>query len=76
LKLLKEKLLITTNTITEVTSDLDYEFKIEPGTCLRLFRHLVARKEISLDMTKEINLNESAKALIVFSDEDYKKKIM
>lgn len=36
--------------INQVTTALDKEMNLEPGTALYLFKHLVARKEIIMDM--------------------------
>ncbi len=72
---LKEKLHITQKSVLEITSNLDKDMQIEAGTCLRLFRHLVARKEIIIDMTQKINLSSSAKSSVVVFDKHYKKQI-
>ncbi|MEC4987112.1 MAG: TnsA endonuclease C-terminal domain-containing protein [Oscillatoria sp. PMC 1068.18] len=47
---LKEKLSRDNTTITKITASLDKEMNLEAGTALSLFKHLVARKEIIVDM--------------------------
>lgn len=41
--------------INDILSETDKEMNIEEGTSLYLFRHLVAKKEISLNMKEKIN---------------------
>lgn len=47
---LKEKLLVENTTVTQITTALDKEMNLEAGTALYLFKHLVARKEIIVDL--------------------------
>jgi hypothetical protein len=47
---LKFRLQESDATINKVTTALDGEMNIESGTSLRLFKHLIARKEIVMDM--------------------------
>ncbi|MGQ4650349.1 TnsA endonuclease C-terminal domain-containing protein [Lyngbya aestuarii] len=47
---LKFRLQESDATINKVTTALDCEMNIESGTSLRLFKHMVARKEIVMDM--------------------------
>lgn len=49
-ELLKSRLAEGKSTISSITTALDYEKGFESGTSLFLFRHLVARKEIIVDM--------------------------
>jgi len=48
--ILKSRLQESDATINRVTTALDKDMNIEPGTSLYLFRHLIARKEIIMDM--------------------------
>ena len=48
--LLKEKLSQEETTVTRITNHLDGELNLKLGTSLSLFMHLVARKEIILDL--------------------------
>ena len=48
--LLKLKLQESNTSINQVTTALDREMNIESGTSLYLFKHLLARKEILMDM--------------------------
>ncbi|MCY7375357.1 MAG: TnsA endonuclease C-terminal domain-containing protein [Pyrinomonadaceae bacterium] len=50
--------------------------QIEIGTCLRLFRHLVARKEILLDLTQKIDLNKSAQSLVTITFDRERKELV
>lgn len=73
--LLKEKLHSTSHSVLEVTSNLDKDLQIEIGTCLRIFRYLVARKEIQIDLTQKINLSKSAQSLITVAyNREYKER--
>ncbi|MEH2407397.1 TnsA endonuclease C-terminal domain-containing protein [Nostoc sp.] len=48
--ILKSKLQEADSSINRITTGLDKDMNIEHGTCLYLFRHLIARKEIIMDM--------------------------
>jgi DNA helicase TIP49 (TBP-interacting protein) len=48
--ILKFRLQESDATINKVTTALDCEMNIESGTSLRFFKHLIARKEIVMDM--------------------------
>ena len=72
---LKEKIHLSQRTALEVMNSLDQDMRLEAGTCLDIFSHLVARKEILLDLTKKINLNNPARSFItVVSNKDYKER--
>ncbi len=74
--LLKGKLRSSRQSVLEITTSLDNDMQIEIGTCLRVFRHLVARKEILLDLTQKVNLNKLAQSLVtVVFDERRKERI-
>jgi hypothetical protein len=74
--LLKEKLYSSKESVLNITTGLDKDMQIEIGTCLRIFRHLVARKEVILDITQKIDLNKSAQSLVtVIMDKRQKERI-
>lgn len=61
---LKFRLQESDGTINQITTALDGEMNIENGTSLRLFKHLVARKEIVMDMLEtKISSCPSTKAI-------------
>jgi hypothetical protein len=63
-KILKFRLQESELTINQVTTALDNEHNIEIGTSLYLFRHLVARKEIVMDiLNTKISSCPSAKSI-------------
>lgn len=62
--LLKDRLKISKKSIVQITSNFDNELRLIPGTCLKLFLHLIARKEIILDMNQKINLSKSAQTIL------------
>jgi hypothetical protein len=62
--LLKDRLRISKKSIVEITARLDDELRLIPGTGLKIFIHLVARKEILLDMNNKINLTKSAQSIL------------
>ena len=62
--LLKDRLKISKKSIVEITSDFDNELQLIQGTCLKVFLHLVAGKEIILDMNQKINLTKSARTIL------------
>lgn len=62
--ILKDRLRSSSATISKITTALDREMNLEIGTALSIFRHLVARKEIVLDMDKKIEVCQSAKNII------------
>jgi len=49
-KILKLRLQQTELSINQVTTDLDVEHNLEKGSFLSIFKHLVAKKEIVMDM--------------------------
>jgi hypothetical protein len=66
--ILKSRLQENNNTINKVTTALDREMNLESGTSLYLFKHLLARKELLMDMATKISACSSVKAIqrIVF----------
>jgi len=62
-ELLKERLSKNESTITRITTLLDREINVASGTSLYVFKYLVARKEIILDMNQMIDINTSTDAI-------------
>lgn len=74
---LKQRLQASSLRVNQVTDSLDNEMNLEKGTSLYLFRHLVARKEVIIDMygTKycpDISTKDIQKILTDISLETYK----
>lgn len=70
--------LITQNDVplTEITAILDYELNLPPGVSLKVFKYLIARKEILVDMRKPLDFFDSVKSLkINFPSRNYLEKI-
>ena len=68
---LKEKLLVKNTTVTDITTTLDKEMNLETGTALSLFRHLLARKKVMVDMFKvKISSNLSTQAIQEVAPDD------
>lgn len=63
-ELIKDRLKISKKPIVEITLKLDEEMNLTSGTSLRVFLHLVAKKEIILDMNQKINISRSARTII------------
>lgn len=55
-----------TEKLSEVLEEFDIEEGLIGGTALFIFRYLIGIKEIEIDMTKSINLNEVVSFLIKF----------
>lgn len=53
-EILKDKLLKVEKKIAVLTREFDNEMNIESGTALTIFKHLVARKEIQMDMSSKL----------------------
>ena len=51
----KERILNSDCAINRITKGIDKEFNLEIGTTLAIFKHLVARKEIIVDMNKKLS---------------------
>lgn len=62
---LLEKMTESSQTIRKITADFDKEYKLQTGTGLFIFKHLIATKRIKLDMNKEIKLNERLGNLVI-----------
>ncbi|MEA5498337.1 TnsA endonuclease C-terminal domain-containing protein [Limnoraphis robusta Tam1] len=60
--------------ITKITTDLDREMNLDPGIALYLFKHLVARKEIIVDMlNSKISSNLSTTAIQKIREDSYEE---
>ncbi|HEX8371077.1 MAG TPA: TnsA endonuclease N-terminal domain-containing protein [Pyrinomonadaceae bacterium] len=70
--LLKDRLKSSKKSIVETITNFDNELRLLPGTCLKVFLHLVARKEILLDMNQKINLTKSALTILKFASRSEK----
>lgn len=60
---LKNRLKSSSASITHITDGLDEEQNLSPGTSLRVFKHLLARKEVIVDMDKKLNFSQSAQSI-------------
>lgn len=72
---LKERLKKNDCVINNVTSSLDRELNLERGTCLGLFKHLLARKEIVIDMHKKITGGSSTRDIRIFNSDNKVKAL-
>ena len=50
--------------IRKITNDFDMEQNMESGTGLLVFKHLLARRIIRVDMDKKIDINKTPQILI------------
>lgn len=73
-ELLKKRLTIADGQINKVTMSLDVELNLESGTSLGLFKHLLANKEIVMDMNEKITGGTSVKDIISISGKEKKVK--
>ena len=55
--MLKQRFNTSQESIKNITSRLDTEMEIEPGTSLYIFKHLIAVKDITIDMKSRINVS-------------------
>jgi hypothetical protein len=62
-QILKLKLQRSTSSISQTATLLDQEMNLSPGTCLYLFKHLVAHKEVILDMHSKFNYSRPARSI-------------
>lgn len=63
--ILLEKLTDRQQAIRKIVAEFDKEYKLQTGTGLFIFKHLIATKKIKVDMDKEIKLNERLDNLII-----------
>jgi hypothetical protein len=54
--ILKEKIQAKESTIYKLTASLDKQYRVETGTFLHLFKHLVFKKELRIDIRKPIKI--------------------
>lgn len=70
-KILELKLNENSNTIREIVTDFDYEYNLQQGMGLLIFKYLIAKKRIEIDINSKIDLNVPANtSLIIKSKED------
>lgn len=62
-KTLKDRLRISSGSISGATTKLDEDMNLSAGTSLSLFKHLVARKEVLLDMGTKLDFTRSVKSI-------------
>lgn len=62
-KSLKDRLRTSNGSISGITTKLDVEMNLSGGTSLSVFKHLVARKEVLLDMSKKLDFTQSVKSI-------------
>jgi len=62
---LLEKLTDRQQAIRKIVAGFDKEYKLQTGTGLFIFKHLIAAKRIKVDMGKEIKLNEKLDSFII-----------
>lgn len=63
--ILLEKLIGRQQSIRKIVAEFDKEYKLQTGTGLFIFKHLIATKGIKVDMEKEIKLNERLDSFII-----------
>lgn len=68
-QILIESLYKKTRAIREITSSFDAQLNLEAGSGLLLLKHLLATKQIKIDMDKKIDLNKSAEVLEIVPQE-------
>lgn len=73
-EMLKKRLVTADGQINKVTMNLDAELNLESGTSLGLFKHLLANKEIILDMNEKITGGTYVKDIISISGKQKKVK--
>lgn len=62
--IIKRELLESTKPIRKVLGSVDESHNLDTGTALNLFRHLLARKEIVMDMNQKIYEGRSAEEIL------------
>jgi len=74
-KMLKNRLKIGTGSISSVATKLDEEMNLSSGTSLSVFRHLIARKEVLMDMSKKLDFTRTVKSILNIADDSSSKVI-
>jgi hypothetical protein len=73
---LKEGLCQNELTITQVTSKLDEEINASGAKSLKVFKHLLARKEVAVDVMNPLDFFKPIKSLnLSFPNENYLEKV-
>lgn len=69
---LKVRLQSSTASLVQITAALDIEMNLNAGTSLYVLKHLIARKEVLLEMDKKLNFSQSAQSIkgVNFEDSD------
>lgn len=68
-RLLMESFYKNSRAIREITSSFDTQLNLEGGSGLLLLKHLLATKQLKVDMNKKIDLNQSAEVLEIVLQE-------
>lgn len=68
-RMLKDRLRTGTGSISGITTKLDEEMNLSGGTSLLVFKHLVARKEVLLDMSKKLDFTRTVKSILNIVDD-------
>jgi hypothetical protein len=69
---LKDRLRTGNGSISGITTKLDEEMNLSGGTSLAVFKHLLARKEVLLDMSKKLDFTCSVKSIqAIAADSSY-----
>lgn len=67
--ILLELLYKNKRSIRDITNSVDSQLNLEAGSALLLLKHLLATKQIKIDMDKKMDLNQSAEALEIVPQE-------
>jgi len=68
-RMLKDRLRTGNGSISGITTKLDEEMNLSGGTSLLVFKHLVARKEVLLDMSKKLDFTRTVKSILHIADD-------
>jgi len=70
--ILQTRLKESNKSVRKIASDFDNEFYLDSGTGVYLFKYLVAKKTIKVDIDKKIDINTAAhKVIMGFKEEKY-----
>jgi len=67
-KMLESKLYRNSKAIREIIIDFDLEYNLQQGTGMLIFKYLLAKKRIEIDINSKIDVNASAIASIKFNN--------
>lgn len=74
--LLQDTLWMNPIPLRKILFQFDREYKLETGTALAVFKHLIATKKIIVNINERIDLNTSANQIILsISEQEYLKKV-